>query len=217
MTEDIQFANRQDAGQRLAQTLERFRGKRCVIVALPRGGVVLGAEVARALDAPLTLSIPRKVGHPGNPEYAVCAVTERGQPVCNDEEIATLDPGWLKRAVSDERKEAVRRRKAYLGGRPDVALAEKTTIIVDDGIATGLTMRAAIRDVRDNKPSKLVVAIPVVPRDTAALLRGEADVLVALAEPQYFRGAVGAYYDDFPQVTDDEVVALLGKRVGKTS
>ncbi|MBI3963922.1 MAG: phosphoribosyl transferase [Candidatus Kerfeldbacteria bacterium] len=208
----MQFANREDAGRQLAEALRRFHGNETVVFALPRGGVVLGAEVARVLKAPLTLSIPRKVGHPVNPEYAVCAVTERGAPVCNEQEVASLDPAWLERAIAAERKEAARRRSTYLGTKKAVSGTGKVALIVDDGVATGLTMRAAIRDVRDRKPARLVVAIPVVPADTARLLRKEADELVVLAEPAFFRGAVGAYYDDFPQVTDDEVIALLQNR-----
>ncbi len=204
----MRFADRREAGRQLAEALERFRGQPGVVYALPRGGVSLGLEVARYLDMPLDVLIPRKIGHPLQPEYAICAVPEQGERVCNRREEAAVDPNWLADAESRERAEASRRRALY--GRADApSVGGKLAIIVDDGIATGLTMRAAIRDAAARGPSRVVVAIPVVPASTAAQLETEADELVALEITDQYLGAVGAYYDRFPQVSDHEVIAML--------
>lgn len=204
----MRFRDRTDAGRRLAQALDRFRGQAGVVYALPRGGVPLGTEVARHLDMPLDLLIPRKIGHPFHPEYAICAVPEHGERVCNPREEERVDPAWLERAEAHERAEARRRRELYCTApAPDVA--GKLAIIVDDGIATGLTMRAAIRDARQRHPSQIVVAIPVAPADTAALLESEVDEVVTLDTPIYYRGSVGSYYESFDQTSDDEVIHLL--------
>lgn len=205
----MRFRNRTEAGQRLAQALARYRRQDGVVYPLPRGGVVLGVEIARALAMPLDLVIPRKIGHPYNPEYAICAVTETGAPICNEREVAQVNPAWFRRRVEDERREARRRRELYLAGSAPLAVEGKTAILVDDGIATGLTMRAAVQDIKARRPGRLIVAIPVSPRDTAERLRREVDEVVALDIPSFYLGAVGAYYDDFPQLTDDEVVQLL--------
>lgn len=205
----MRFRDRTEAGIRLAKALDKYRGEDGIIYPLPRGGIVLGVEIARALGMPLDLVIPRKIGHPRNPEYAICAVTENGAPLCNEEELARVDQAWYQAQVEQMRKEARRRRELYMGGRTPLDARMKTAIIVDDGIATGLTMRAAINDVRQREPARIVVAIPVSPADTAELLRHEVDEVVALDIPEFYLGAVGAYYDDFAQVTDQEVIALL--------
>ena len=205
----MRFRNRTDAGKKLALALKHYRNQDGVVYALPRGGVVLGAEVAQALRLPLDLIIPRKVGHPMSPEYAICAVVESGEKVCNEWEVARVDPQWFQREVAAQQLEARRRRELYLKDRAPVPVAGRTAIIVDDGIATGLTMEAAIREARRRRPGRIVVAIPVVPGDTAARLRRQVDELVALDIPEYYLGAVGAYYDEFPQITDAEVIALL--------
>jgi len=205
----MRYRDRCDAGRRLAAALKDLVGKQVVILALPRGGVVLGVEVARALSAPLDLVIPRKVGHPDFPEYGIAAVTETGEVVANEAEVARVDPAWFARAVADERAEAARRRRRYLGDRPSVALEGKTAVVVDDGVATGLTMLAALREVRGRGARHVVAAVPVAPGDTVARLRREADEVVALQAPAAFAGAVGAYYERFDQVSDAEVVAAL--------
>lgn len=203
------FSDRAEAGKQLAEKLIGYRGQSVVVLALPRGGVVVGAEVALALEAPLDLVIPRKIGHPSNPEYAICAVTEDGQPICNESEIARIDQTWFVAEVQRQREEAARRRQVYLGKRRAVSVKGRTVIIVDDGVATGLTMRAAIKAVRESHPKKLVVAVPVCPPDTAKLLQAEADELVAIAIPDLFLGSVGAYFQDFSQVDDKEVIRLM--------
>lgn len=205
----IRFQDRREAGRLLAQKLIAYRGKDGVVFALPRGGVVLGYEVARLLQMPLDLLIPRKVGYPGNPEYGICAVTEDGHLVCNEEVAGTVDPQWLKEAIEKEQGEARRRRELYVGTRKPVAVLHRTAIIVDDGIATGLTMRAALLEVRDRHPARLVVAIPVVPPDIASELRTVVDELVALDIPSGYLGSVGAYYVSFPPTEDTEVLELL--------
>lgn len=206
------FRNREEAGRLLAQALMRFAGTPLVVYALPRGGVVLGAEIAQALRGPLDLLIPRKIGHPKNPEYAICAVSESGQLVCNETERALVDAAWLAQAVARERAEAARRRERYLAGREAITVTGKTAILVDDGIATGLTMRAAIAEVTLRHPARVIVAVPVIPAETAELLREEVDEVVALEIPEIFLGAIGAYYADFAPVSDEEVVRLLGER-----
>jgi predicted phosphoribosyltransferase len=171
--------------------------------------VVIAAEVAGHLHAPLDVSIPRKVGHPFNPEYAIAAVTENGGMAANQEEITEVDPAWFEEEVTKQRQEAKRRRELYLKGRPPVSVKGKTAIIVDDGIATGLTMKAAIHDVQQRKPAKIIVAVPVAPKETVEALKKEVDEVICLIVPEIFLGAIGAYYEDFPQVPDDEVISLM--------
>lgn len=205
----VHFIDRRDAGKRLAAALKEYKGTDAIVYALPRGGVVLGFEIAKALKAPLDLVITRKIGHPANPEYAVCATTESGELLCDERERASLDPAWLKQAASRERKEATRRRKLYLQGAAHVSAAGKTAIVVDDGIATGLTIRAAVRSLRAERPKALIVAVPVAPHEVVEVLKKEADRVITLEDARSYLGAVGAYYDDFPQVTDGEVIQLI--------
>jgi putative phosphoribosyl transferase len=205
----MRFSDRTDAGRQLGRALGKYRGEAGVVFALPRGGVVLGVEVARALNMPLDLVIPRKIGHPLQPEYAICAVAESGELACNEREAARVDAAWLARAVDQEKREARRRRDLYCGKRVAPDLHGKTAVLVDDGIATGLTMEAAILDVRLRAPAKVVVAVPVAPADTAERLRAMVDDFVAVRVDEFYLGAVGAYYDAFAQVSDDEVIELM--------
>lgn len=211
----MRFRDRVDAGKQLAQALKKYQKHEGVVYALPRGGVVLGVEVARALGMPLDLLIPRKIGHPLQPEYAICAVVENGELVCNQQEVARVDPEWFRQEVEAERGEARRRRELYLGGRKPTPVEGKTAIIVDDGIATGLTMEVSIRDARRRRPKHLVVAVPVAPADTVERLSREVDEFMVLDASPFYLGAVGAYYDRFLQVTDEEVIALLRSVVAK--
>ena len=205
----MHFRDRAEAGRLLAQALKKYQKQDGVVYALPRGGVVLGVEVARALAMPLDLLIPRKIGHPLQPEYAICAVVESGEMVCNQQEVARVDPQWFRREVEAERQEARRRRELYLGGREPSPVEGKTAIIVDDGIATGLTMEVSIRDALRRRPAHLVVAVPVAPPETVERLAREVDEFIVLDPSPYYLSAVGAYYDHFPQVTDEEVIALM--------
>jgi len=203
------FADRTDAGQQLAELLFEYRGEDTVVYALPRGGVAVGVEVARALNAPLDLVITRKIGHPINPEYAVGAVTEDGELLCYERELALLDEDWLRRQAVCEQREAQRRRQVYLNGKASIPAKGKRAIVVDNGVATGLTLRAALRSIRKAAPKELIAAVPVAPQAVIDALMQEADAVVALACLGDGFGAVSAFYDDFEQVDDAQVVALL--------
>lgn len=207
----IHFEDRREAGMRLAQALARYGVEDAIIYALPRGGVIVGNEVAKQLGLPFALIIPRKIGHPENPEYAVCAITEEGELVCNEEEASKFDPIWLKGVAYQEKKEASRRRAVYGSGH--LPATGEIAIIVDDGIATGLTMRAAIRSLRSELPSEIIVAVPIAPREVVEYLRREADSIVVLDDNEPFLGAIGAYYNSFPQVTDNEVISIMKKYI----
>jgi predicted phosphoribosyltransferase len=202
------FVDRTDAGKKLAKALFRYKGQPLVVYALPRGGVVLGVEVAPALEAPLDLIVVRKIGHPSQPEYAIGAVAEDGYVVTNPDEVAHLGTCWLDYATAAELKEAQRRRALFLRGRDPVEVKDKIAIIVDDGLATGLSMSAAIHEIRGRGPHKVVVAVPVAAAKTVDKLRPNVDDLVVLRIPEWF-GAVGAFYQQFDQVSDEEVVALM--------
>jgi putative phosphoribosyl transferase len=203
------FLDRTDAGRQLAKALAAYKEMAIVVYALPRGGVVLGVEVARFLEAPLDLIVVRKIGHPIQPEYAIGAVAEDGYVVTNPEETAVLDRRWLERATAAELKEAQRRRALFLQGRRPVPVTGKTAVIIDDGLATGLTMLAAIHEIRQRRPEKIIVAVPVAAADTVEKLRPEVDDLVVLHVPEGWFGAIGAFYRDFDQVSDEEVIALM--------
>lgn len=206
----MHYKNRVEAGEKLAAALAKYAGRSDIIVyALPRGGVPVAVEVAKRIHAPLDLVIVRKIGHPEEPEYAVCAVTESGHLLCSEEERALLDPAWLAAAVAEGEREARRRREAYLGGSGRLSCRDKTAIIVDDGIATGLTMLAAIDELSREGPKEVVVAVPVTPEEAAQKVKAKRATLVALQIPELYEGAVGAYYEEFPQVEDAEVTALL--------
>jgi putative phosphoribosyl transferase len=202
------FKDRVDAGRKLALALTHYKRENLVIYALPRGGVVLGAEIARSLDAPLDLIIVRKVGHPFSPEYAVAAVAEDGHTVVNQADLDAVDKAWFEQNVEIERQEARRRRELYTHGRRSVSAKDKVAIIVDDGLATGLTMFAAIQEIRHSNPSKIVVAVPVGPPEAVQELKKVVDDVVVLCVVPNL-GAIGAFYSRFDQVSDDEVIELL--------
>ena len=205
------WRDRIEAGQELAKALADYKDKPVVVYGLPRGGVVVAAEVARALNAPLDLIIARKIGHPFHPEYAIGAVTETGQPVLNESETSTLDQKWLQKTIAEQRTEAKRRRELYLEGKELTPLHGKTAILVDDGIATGLTFRVAIEELKSKKPAKIVVAVPVAPDDSAAEIEAEVDEFICLLREKYYLGAVGTYYEYFEQTEDDEVIDILSE------
>ncbi|WP_115028257.1 phosphoribosyltransferase [Acetobacterium bakii] len=203
------FKNRKDAGVKLAKALEKYKDENVIVLALPRGGVVLGAEIAHQLAAPLDILLTKKIGHPMNSEYAICAITEDGDPICNSAEVKKLDPDWLPKEIKKVRSEIKRRREMFLGGKALYPVEGKTVIIADDGIATGLTMMAAIEEIKKRNPQKLVIAIPVTPYGTAQIIESMVDELVSLDIDPNYRGAVGAYYEDFRQVEDSEVISIL--------
>lgn len=204
------FRNRSDAGHRLAQMLTFLHDADVVVLGLPRGGVVVAAEVARALRAPLDVLVVRKLGVPYQPEVAMGAVGEGGVRVLNPSviEAAGITPEALDRVEQAERAELARRVERYRHGRDAEPLAERTVVVVDDGIATGATARAACQVARARGAAHVVLAVPVAAADTAEDMRAVADQVVCVDTPRFFM-AVGEYYDDFRQTSDEEVVALL--------
>jgi len=202
------FKDRTDAGKKLAKALESYKGQNVVVYALPRGGVVLGVEVARTLEAPLDVIVVRKVGHPRSPEYAIAAVAEDGHMVTNRYEVESVDKQWFDENVEMQRREAQRRRALYTHGHPSIPATDKIAILVDDGLATGLTMFGAVQEVQHAQPRKIVVAVPVAPPQTVEELKQVADEVVALYVTDYF-GAIGAFYSHFDQVNDEEVIELM--------
>jgi putative phosphoribosyl transferase len=206
------FRDRQEAGRMLARELAGLSLHAPVVLALPRGGVPVAAEVAAVLKAPLDLVIVRKVGAPGNPELAVAAIVDGDPPdvVLNREivEAYNLDEAALATLVKRERPELQRRRAIYRRNRSPLSIAGKTVVLVDDGAATGTTMKVAIRALKRRSPTAIVVALPIAPPQTVAELSQEADRVVCLAQPQHFR-ALGYYYRNFEQLDDEEVIAIL--------
>lgn len=206
------FRNRAEAGQKLAIVLAGYRDKDPVILALPRGGIPVAAEIATALDAPLDLILVRKIGVPSQPELAMGAVVDGGAPliVRNEDVIrhAGISEADFKAVCDTEIREIDRRRQRYLGARDRADIAGRTAIVVDDGVATGATTRAALRATRLRNPRYLVLAVPVAPSDSLAELRREADEIVCLEDYPFF-GAIGLYYSDFRQVADEEVIGIL--------
>jgi putative phosphoribosyl transferase len=207
--ETRRFRDRAEAGRLLAERLERYAGRDDVVVlALPRGGVPVAFEVAQALGAPLGVFVVRKVGVPGHEELAMGAIASGGVLLLNDRLVRALGigPEELERAVAAEARELERRQAAYGGEPPD--LAGKTVILVDDGLATGATMRAAALAVRRLNPARVVVAVPVAAEETCKQFEDVVDEIVCHVTPRPFQ-AVGLWYDDFTQTTDDEVRTLL--------
>lgn len=207
------FKNREEAGKRLSQKLKEFKNQKdTIILALPRGGVVTGFAIAQNLNLPLDIVVPRKIGAPENEEYAIGAITESGEGIFNQEAISSLSitKNYLDKKIAEEKTEAERRLKSYRQNKPILNLLNKTVIIVDDGIATGLTMRAAIKSVKEKKAAKIIVAIPVSAQDSLKIIKQEADDVIYLDAPLFF-GAVGAFYEDFGQTTDQEVINLMIK------
>jgi putative phosphoribosyl transferase len=203
------FRDRRQAGRVLAGQLEHLRGREGLLVlALPRGGVAVGFEVAHELHAPLDVFIVRKLGFPGHEEYAMGAIASGGVRVMNPLPGMPVSAEALAAVVAREQQELVRRELLYRGERPAIGIRGRTVIVVDDGLATGATMRAAVLAIRQQRPAHLVVAVPVGAADTCAQLRTEADEVVCAATPEPFR-AVGLWYEDFPQASDDEVHELL--------
>jgi putative phosphoribosyl transferase len=204
------FADRCDAGRRLAARLLPLAGEQPLVLGLPRGGVPVAAEIAAALRAPLEILAVRKLGAPHNPEYGIGAIAESGIKVLDQEALASLEitNRALRGIVERESAELQRRVEAYRGDRPSPELRDRTAIVVDDGVATGATDTAALRAARRGKPRRLVLAVPVCAPDSLARLQEEADEVVCLFAPPQLRG-IGEWYADFGQVSDAEVVAAL--------
>lgn len=204
------FRDRVDAGRRLLAALKGREYPRGLVLAVPRGGVVVGAEVARGLGLPLDVIIPRKIGAPHNPEVAVGAVTQDGTAIYDEHLLALLGltPESLAPRVREQVREIERRTALYRGGRPPMPWEGRTIILVDDGVATGYTTLAALRSLRRANPRRIILAVPVAPPDTVARLRDEVDELVCLLAPEPFY-AVGQFYRDFEQTDDETVIALM--------
>jgi len=206
----IRFADRREAGVALAGRLRGRLGDGVVVLALPRGGVPVACEVARALSAPLDVLVVRKLGFPGHAEFAMGAIASGGVMVMNDEIPPDALPGAqaIDRVVREERLELERRERAYRGDRPMAPVAGRIAVLVDDGLATGTTMRAAVEAVRQLRPARIVVAVPVASEQARDLVSAVADEVICLRTPEPFH-AVGLWYEDFPQTSDDEVRSLL--------
>jgi putative phosphoribosyl transferase len=201
------FRNRTDAGRALARELERYDGRDDVVVlALPRGGVPVGYELAQALGAPLDIVVVRKLGVPGQRELAMGAIAGGGLSILDQDLVNALGipEQRIKRAIADELRELERREAAYRGDREPPQLEGKTVILVDDGLATGATMRVAALAVRAQNPARVIVAVPVAPAATCETLRGDVDEVICALTPEPFY-AVGIWYDDFSPTSDDEV------------
>lgn len=211
------FADRVDAGKRLARELAGVCKQNGVVLAIPRGGVVVGAEIARALGMPIDVIIPKKIGAPHNPEVAIGAVTQDGTTFFNHSLFAFLglEEKDLTGLVEEQKKEIKRRMILYRGRAEYPDYSGRCIIVVDDGIATGYTVLAALRWTRQKfKPQKLILAVPVAPRDTLDRLEEEVDQLVVLETPDDFY-AVGQFYRDFSQTTDQEVIQILKERTAQ--
>jgi putative phosphoribosyl transferase len=211
----MSFRNRSDAGRKLAARLLKYKDQNPVVLALPRGGVPVGAEVAAALDAPLDLVLVRKIGVPWQPELAMGAIVDGGSPIIVRNEdvirLAGVDESAFQAVCDREFAEIERRRRLYVGDRTQLDVKGRYAIVIDDGIATGATTRAALQAIRSHQPKKLILAVPVGPPDTIAAMEEEADEVLCLEIHGDF-GAIGYYYDDFRQTTDEEVIDALALR-----
>lgn len=209
------FRNRTEAGRLLGRQLQAMQIPDPVVLALPRGGVPVAAEVARALHAPLDLLLVRKIGAPHQPELAVAALAEGSELVTDEESLAWTGATdeYVARQAEVQRAEIERRRQLYLAGRAPVPLAGRSAVVVDDGIATGTTAKAALQALRRRGPARVVLAVPVAAQDSLALLAPLVDEVVCLSQPALFR-AVGEHYDDFEQVADEEVARLMREHAG---
>jgi putative phosphoribosyl transferase len=210
------FHDRKDAGEQLAARLVHLKSRHPVVLALPRGGVAIGFEIARRLGAPLDIVLVRKVGVPWQRELALGALADGGggpPEVFIDEERASalaIPPDYVREETARQLAELERRRRSYCADRPPVEIRGRTAIVVDDGIATGATMRVALRAVRRRGPASVVLAVPVAAPETLASFAGEAEEIVCVEVAEGL-GAIGYYYEDFHQMSDDEVIDLLAR------
>ena len=207
----IKFKNRSEAAKQLAKLLIKFKDTNAVVLGIPRGGAITANIVAKELSLPFGIVIVRKIGHPNNPEYSIAAISESGMLVKNKKEVESIDRTWFIKEAEKQLLETKRRRIKYGGKRPQIRIEGKTVVLVDDGLSTGLTMAAAIKEVKLAKPKKIVIAVPISPRDTVNKLKEEVDEIIACSTPLLFERSVGAYYEDFPQIEDKEVTDIMSK------
>lgn len=208
----MNFKNRSDAGRKLAARLAQYKDQQVVLLALPRGGVPVAAEVAAVLGAPIDLVLVRKIGVPSQPELAMGAIVDGDSPITVRNEdvirLAGVDERTFRAVRDREFAELGRRRRLYLGGRNRIGVKDRIAIVIDDGVATGATTRAALRAIRMRQPNKLILAVPVGPTDTIEAMREEADEVLCLEIYEEFN-AIGTFYGDFRQITDQEVIDIL--------
>lgn len=206
------FRDRTDAGKRLATAIESLSKKDLVVLALPRGGLPLGVLIAQQRDAPFGMILAKKIGHPTNSEYAIGAVAEGGAPILGEGYVERLHASWVKEEVPRIQKEMAHKRTLYGEYLKNECLKGQDILIVDDGIATGLTMFAAIQAVSEQEPNSIQVAVPVVPEATYEQLKQKVEDIYVLEAPAHFLGGIGAYYENFPQLTDEQVKDWLKRK-----
>ena len=203
----MRFKNRVDAGNQLAQKILNRRPDQTIVVALPRGGVPLGLEISNVHGILFDVVLAKKLVHPLQREFAIGAVSENCEPILNEE--IDVDKKWIEEDTARVRMEIKRRRDQYNQFLTQHSLSGKDVIIVDDGIATGMTMFAAIESVKNQNPNRILVAVPIIPNDTNRILESMVDEVIAIEVPIHFKGAVGAYYQDFSQITDEDVENMI--------
>lgn len=205
------YKNRIEAGHKLAEKLSKYNYEDIVVCGLAHGGIITAAEVAKELNAPLDICVVRKIGHPQFPEYAIGAILENGHMFGNESELMSVDQKWLRQEKKKQRNEARRLKKLYLGNIKSKVMKNKTVIIVDDGVATGLSMKLCIEDIKSRSPKRIVVATPVISEGAAEKVQGEIDNLVTLYDPENFLGTVSAHYEEYEKAEDYEVVNMIKK------
>lgn len=205
----MRFTDRVDAARQLSEGLKVIIQDDPVVLALPRGGVPLGVEIAQAYNLKLDVILSKKIGHPSHPEFAIGAVAEEGEPIVHAYQKKQVNEDWLELEIERIRQQIAHRRQSYSEVSKKIDLRNRSVILVDDGIATGMTMKAAIEAVKQQKAAMVTVAVPIIPKDTYRELQKIADEVIAVDVPENFLGAVGAYYENFEQVEDREVLAIL--------
>ncbi|MBI4993929.1 phosphoribosyl transferase [Candidatus Wolfebacteria bacterium] len=204
------FKDRSEAGQKLAKILEEFKNSNAIVLALPRGGIVIGEEIAEELNLPLDIIAVRKIGSQESEEYAIGAIDIDGEGAWNEDELKTTDKEWLKHKIDKEKIETKRRYETYRQNKPPLNISGKTAILVDDGIATGLTMKAAAKYAQKLNAGKIIIAAPLAPKETIEDLKKEADTRILETPPYFF--SINQFYENFPQIEDKKVVEILNSQ-----
>lgn len=205
------FNDRKEAAKKLARALMPFKYSDSVVMALPRGGVVLGSQISKELKSPLGLILVRKIGHPYFPEYAIGALAEDQEPIYNEYEASLVGSEWLHQAVISARKIIAQRKDYYFVKHKQPEIEGRIVIVVDDGVATGYTMQAALSYIKTKRPKRVIVAVPVASKESIGILENLADDIITISNPEDFAGSVGAHYKNFSQVDDHDVKTILEK------